>query len=174
MSMFWEDAEVTKCPLLTSTQLSEICVTKLLTGHYHTLDNRYPNPFSYFSRDLNNPRTAQESWSPGDYFQPGWESHWHSSQDPCAHAGTFLLTMVILHRLRFNRSIRVEEIITDASKISQTRHRIWPFKRFLQNTVVCTPRENSGFRTKISLLPWPVSRPFALRRIFLLHTQTDT
>lgn len=55
MSMFWEDAEVTKCPLLTPTQLSEICVTQPLTSHYHTLDNRYPNPFSYFSRDLKDP-----------------------------------------------------------------------------------------------------------------------
>lgn len=77
---------------------------------------------------------SQECRSPGDYFQPGWESHWHSSQDPCAHAGTFLPTVAILHRLRFNRSIRVEEIIYWCKQdFITTKHRIWPFKRFLQN-----------------------------------------
>lgn len=99
------------------------------------------------------------------------------ARTPVPAAGSFLSTVAILHRLRsrFNRSIRVEEIIHWCKQdFTQPRHRIWPFKRFLQNTVVCTPRENSGFGTKISLLPWPVSRPFALRRIFLLHTQTDT
>lgn len=38
----------------------------------------------FLQRELNNPRTLQECKSPGDFFQPGWESHRHSSQDPCA------------------------------------------------------------------------------------------
>lgn len=115
MSRFSEDAEVTKCPQFTSTQLSKICVTQSLTQSGQQVSKsiqRFPQ------RDLNNPRTVQEFTSPGDYFQPGCESHCHSSQDPCAHAGTFCWPQWHFTDWGSTRPSGWKRSSTDASKIS--------------------------------------------------------
>lgn len=130
-----------------------------------TLDNRHQNTSSYFSRTLNRPRTARVHQSPGDIPRRDWKAVPVPNTTPVSTAGSFLSTIARLHRLRFkfNRSIRVEEIIYWCKQdLTQTTHRIWPL-RDLCKTLSCALlgkilglEEQFPFFLDLSqdLLPW--------------------